>query len=316
MNPIKLVVLGTCSFVALTAALGSCYIVDQTEYANVRRFGTVQYKEPVGPGLHFKLPFIDAADKLQVTLQTIHIPPFSVLTVDNQKVTIEENFNYTINKTQVYHVLYEVGSSGHISASDIAQQIVPVAHDRTASVFASQNMVTVNSEREKIQAQVEASVTQSVENLFGLTAHSLQITAIRPSEGFMASIDQATMAKNAAIAAENQLRTKQFEAMQVAATAKGTADAAIEQARGQAESVRLNAEANKGRLIAEGEGLKENLELQIKPFGTVDKYVDYLRAKATLNWTGTVPQVVSGTNGSSNIVIPLPMNNQPYRLQQ
>jgi regulator of protease activity HflC (stomatin/prohibitin superfamily) len=79
------------------AANGSWFVVDQTELANVRRFGTVLYLDkPLGPGLHFKLPFFDTADKLTVTLQTLHIPPFDVLTVDNQKVTIEENFNYTI----------------------------------------------------------------------------------------------------------------------------------------------------------------------------------------------------------------------------
>lgn len=123
----------------------------------------------------------------------------------------------------------------------------------------------------------------------------------------MKSIDQATMAKNAAIAAENQLRTKEFEAKQVAATAKGQADASIEQARGQAESTRLNAEANKLKLVLEGEGLKASLDNQIAALGGADKYLQYLTAKAAQNWNGQTPQIMSGGGSGSapNLIIPL-----------
>lgn len=298
-------IMAAFGMVALILFSGSWYTVDQTELANVRRFGTVLYdrEHPVTPGLHFKLPIIDHVDRMQVTLQTLHIPPFDVLTVDNQRVTIEENFNYTISPQQIYHVIYEVGRAEEVDVND---QIMPVARDRTARIFASQNMVTVNAEREKIQHAVEASVTQSVEGLFGITAHSLQIPTIKPSDAFMKSIDQATLAKNEAIAAENQLRTKQFEAQQVAATAKGQADAAIENARGQAESIRLTAEANKARLVLEGEGLQANLENQIKPFGSSEKYVTYLEAKAKLLWNGQQPQVVAGGEAGANLILPLP----------
>ena len=285
---------------------GSMFRVDQTELANVRRFGTVLHPraDPLGPGLHFKLPFVDTADRMRVTLETLHVPPFDVLTVDNQKVTIEENFNYTISKDQFYHVMYEVGRPGNTGIDD---QVIPVVKDRTARIFATQNMVTVNANREAIQEQIEKNVTIAVESLFGISAHSLQIAAITPSANFMKSIDEATMAKNAAIAAENELRTKQFQAQQVAATAKGHADAAIEAARGQAESTRLNAQANRDRLVLEGEGLQANLTAQIAPFGSPDKYVSYLQAKAGLQWNGQLPQVQTGGSGAAtNFVIPLP----------
>ena len=309
--------LAVCALAVLNLLFGFWYTVDQTELANVRRFGVAQYKTPVGPGLHFKLPIVDEADKIQVTLQTIHVPPFAVLTVDNQQVTIEENFNYTIQPADVYHVMYEVGRPGDTFNIDIENQIVPVAHDRTARIFAAQNMVTVNAEREKIQAAVEHSIITSAEKLFGITAHSLQITRIEPSAAFMKSIDAATMAKNAAIEAENTLRTRQFEAQQKVATATGDANSAIEAARGQAEAVRLNAEANKGRLIAEGEGnrgrliaegegLRQNLEKQMEPFGGVEKFVTYLEAKARLNWKGDYPQVMAGAGTPANLIIPIP----------
>jgi len=38
--------------------------------AGVRRLGQVITAKPLGPGLHYKLPFIDKVDRLQVSLDT------------------------------------------------------------------------------------------------------------------------------------------------------------------------------------------------------------------------------------------------------
>lgn len=301
------------SIAALMLLNGSIYTIDQTELGNVRRFGNVVYSpaQPVRPGIHVKWPLIDRVDKIRVTLRTLHIPQFEVLTVDNQKVTLDTNVNFTIPKENAYHIMYEVGRSGSV---DIEDQIIPVTKDRIARIFASQNMVAVNANREEIQIRAEKEVSRAVQELFGIQVHSLQIAGIRPSDAFMKSIDDATMAKNQAIAAENTKRTRQFEADQGVITAKGIAEAKIEAARGEAESVRLKAEAEKRRLELEGQGEKARLEAEIKSFGTADNYIKYLQAKAALNWTGEVPQVIAGGNaGGANLVIPLlsSMNNAP-----
>jgi membrane protease subunit HflC len=293
------------ALLALMTLFNAVFTIDQTEFGNVRRFGTVLYpkEQPLEPGLHFKLPFIDTVDAVRVTLQTLHVKPFDVLTVDNQRVTIEENFNYTIPKRSVYHLLYEVGKSGNV---DIQDQVDAVAKDRTARVLAKQNMVTVNAQREAIQAEIEKDVSKSMDELFQIQTHSLQIAAIKPSDAFMQSIDAATRAKNDAIKAENDLRTKQFEAQQVAAIAKGKADAAIENARGEAEATRLNAEAEKTKLVLTGEGQQKNLEAQIKPFGSADKYIEFMKAQAALKWNGQQPQIVAGGGVGATLVVPMP----------
>ena len=284
-------------------ANGLWYKVDQTERANVRRFGVAQYSKPVQPGLHFKLPFVDTVDKIQVSLKTLHVPPFDVTTIDNQKITLDENFNYTIPDDKVYHVMYEIGRSGN---SDIDNQVIPVVKDRTGRIFSAQNMTTVNANRQAIQAEIEKSVSQSVEDLFGIQPHSLQIAGITPSPAFMASNEEAVKAKNAAVAAENTKKTRQFEADQIVIKAKGDAESAIEAARGRSESTLLEAQANKTKQVLEGEGLEVRLAAEIKPFGTPEKYVEYLKAKATLNWNGQQPQIIAGSGSSTNLIVPVP----------
>ena len=297
---IKFVIIGLAAFVLLT---GSYYKVDQTELANVRRFGVVQYDKPVRPGLHFKIPFVDTVDRVQVTLTTLHVPPFDVTTVDNQKITLDLNFNYTIPVEKVYHIMYEIGRSGNV---DIESQIIPVVKDRTARIFAGQNMATVNANRSAIQIEIEKSVSVTVEELFGIQPHSLQIAGITPSPAFMASNEAAVKDKNEAVAAENTKRTRQFEADQVVIKAKGEADSAIEAARGRSQSTLLEAEANKTKQSLEGQGLEARLTAEIKPFGSPDKYIEYLKAKATLNWNGQQPQIVAGSGTSTNLLIPVP----------
>jgi regulator of protease activity HflC (stomatin/prohibitin superfamily) len=136
----------------------------------------------------------------------------------------------------------------------------------------------------------------------------LQIAGIKPSDSFMVSNELAVKAKNDAIAAENTKRTRQFEADQQVIKAKGEADGAIESAKGRAAAVRLEAEANKTKLELEGAGQEARLSAEIKPFGSPERYIQYLSAKAALNWNGQQPQVVSGGGGSTNLLVPIPMN--------
>ncbi|CAK0756886.1 PHB domain-containing protein [Gammaproteobacteria bacterium] len=295
--------------IILTAVIilnASWYKVEQTERANVRRFGVAQYLKPLQPGFYLKIPFIDVVDKIQISLTTLHIPLFEVTTIDNQKITIEENFNYTIPEENIYHVMYEIGRAGN---ADIDSQVIPVVKDRTARVFASQNMANINATRPAIQNEIERIVSQSVESLFGIQPHSLQIAGIIPSAAFMASNEAAVKAKNEAVAAENTKRTRQFEADQIVIKAKGDADSAIEAARGRSQSILLEAQANKTKQILEGEGLESRLTAEIKPFGSTDKYIEYLKAKVLLNWNGQQPQVIAGSGSSTNLILPIPGNN-------
>lgn len=270
--------------VSLLLVMSSWFTIDQTEMGNIRRLGTRVYEQPLGPGFHFKLPIVDRVDRLRVTLNTIHIEPFNVGTNDNQVVTLTINYNYTIPRDKVNHLLYEVGTSG---SGDIHEQAIAVAKDRAGFIFASQNMVSVNANRGKIQNDIEAAVHERLQSLFGIEPHSLQIAAITPSAAFMTSNEAAVNAKNAAVAAENTKRTRQFEADQVVITAKGAADAVIEKARGDAESVRLRAEAEKDRRIAEAKGVTA----QVQAFGSATAYNDWIRAN---NWKGDVPTYMAG----------------------
>jgi regulator of protease activity HflC (stomatin/prohibitin superfamily) len=51
-------------------AASAFVIVNPTEMAGKRRLGRVVVDQPLGPGLHLKLPLIEEIDKLQTSLET------------------------------------------------------------------------------------------------------------------------------------------------------------------------------------------------------------------------------------------------------
>jgi len=108
-------------------AFGGFYTVQPTEMAGVRRLGTVVTAEPVGPGLHFKLPWIDVVDTIQTSLDTFQLNNLTVYTVDNQAVSVGVGISYHIPAAAVMHLLYGVGRSGNI---DIAESTVVVKKRR------------------------------------------------------------------------------------------------------------------------------------------------------------------------------------------
>lgn len=275
---------GVLVIIGATFLFGSWFTIDQTDMGNVRRFGQKVYDQPLLPGLHFKFPLIDTVDKLQVTLNTVKIEPFEVSTIDNQVVTITINYNYTIPRNQVNHLLYEVGGMGD-DQTNIHAQAIAVAKDRASAVFAGQNMVTVNANRAAIQDAISTSVHERLRTLFGIEPHSLQLPEIKPSLQFLTSNEAAVNAKNAAVAAENTKRTVQFQADQNVIHATGLANAVKAKADGDAYAVKVAADAEQYRLIADSKGITA----RIAAFGNPAAYIDWIRAQ---QWKGEVPTYI------------------------
>jgi regulator of protease activity HflC (stomatin/prohibitin superfamily) len=287
----------------LIVVSSSVYVVDPSEMANMRRMGNPVYNQPLGAGPHLKIPFIDTVDIVQVSLTTLHIPPFDVNTVDNQKITLDMNFNYTVPRNKVNHLLYEVGKTGNV---DIADSIIPVVRDRAGRVFNRQNTTIISQNRESIQEQVTRAVFTAMSEQFGLQPHSLQIAQIIYSPTFVQSNENAVRAKNDAVAEQNKQVVETAKAQQKVIAAKGLADSAIESATGAAKSAVIRAEADKTKQILDGEGQAARLKLEISAFNnSPDLYIRYLQARAQLQWNGQSPQVVGGAGSQQAIIVPV-----------
>lgn len=306
------------AFVALAAINSSYFVIDPTERAGVRMFGTITTPQPITPGLHFKVPFVTSVDRLTVSQNKVHVEPFIVNTVDNQPISLDINILYRTPDSAVFKNLYEIGKAG---ADDIAPQMVSVVRDRVSRIIASKNTITISANREAIQAEITQQVHDALTQLFGIEMESLQIAEIKFSQAFMASNETAVRSKNDAVAEENKKRVIEFQQQQQVLIAEGQArvrtteaDAAakamfiaaegqaksqLAQARAAAESTVIAAEAQKKSMTLMGEGEAARLTAVVNSFGNAGNYLESLRINATAKWNGSVPSTIMTMGGSS-----------------
>lgn len=297
--------------VAVAAVLvwSSAYVVDPTEMAGVRRLGTVITTQPIGPGLHFKLPLIDTVDRLQTSISTMSLDNLTVYSVDNQAVTIGISLTYRIPPSAVLKLLYQVGRTGNV---DIAANLQPIIADRTLRVFAKRNTIDISSQREAIANEIRSSVAQTVTPLFGVEILDLQLDHLEYSRTFTESVEEAVKAKNDAVQAENTVARVQYEAEQAKIRAEGQAAAVAAAAEGEAQAVVTRANAQKQATIAEAEGQAEARRLLgdaeahyaqtiAQALGSNVKVTDYLTIQ---KWNGQLPSTTLGSGAVPLVSLP------------
>lgn len=290
--------------IVIAAAMQSFFIVNPTERAMVRMFGQVTSDKPFGPGLHFRVPFITNVDKAQVSLTNLHIPVFSVNTIDNQKIDLDINVSYLIPESAVFHLLYEVGRAGD---ADVRENIVPVVQDRVSRIFSIKNTNNISEQREGIQAETTLAVNRALKELFKIDLQSLQIAKIIYSQAFIQSNERSVLAKNEAIAEENRVKVAEFQAKQKVTMADGEAQQARTRAAGDADAIRLRARAEKEAAELQGQGAAARYRSEIEGAGGFGNYVALINAQARLKWDGIAPRfMLGGEKGGANFLLPLP----------
>lgn len=290
--------LGTASLLGLCTVLGGFYTVAPSEMAGLRLFNKVEVTKPIGPGLHFKLPWVESVDKLQVSMTKFGVDNLKVYTVDNQPIKISISITYDIPQDQVLHLLYDVGSAGNF---DTFHTIEPVIADRAMRVFSQENTVSISEDRAKLDNEIEKEVRDSVGQMFGLNIRDLQITAIEYSPTFEQSIDAAVQAKNAAIKAGNVVNQRKFEAESAKIIAQGQAQAAIQQAEGQAQSRLLKAQAEAKAVILEGDARAKAAAAVGAAVAANPQIVPYEIAQ---KWNGGLPMTMLGGGALPFINLP------------
>jgi regulator of protease activity HflC (stomatin/prohibitin superfamily) len=278
---------------------GTFVIVQPTEMAGKRRLGQVAVDQPLGPGLHFKLPLLDTIDKLQVSLETYRIDHLSVNTIDNQPIAIAVGLTYRIPPAAVLKLLYEVGRAGNF---DIAENFQRIIADRTAKIFAQQNTTTISENRERLSSSLRALLGTDLGRLYGIEVIDFQIAQITYSESFRASVEAAVKAKNEAVAAENTVNRIRFEAQQAVARANGEAEAKLRIADADRQAAILSAQGKAEAIRLEGDSRAKVLQLYAELLRGNPAVVELVKAD---RWNGALPATLfEGSGGVPLISLP------------
>jgi regulator of protease activity HflC (stomatin/prohibitin superfamily) len=235
------------AFVAFLIFSGSWYTVDAGERAVVLRLGAL--KSVTGPGLHFKVPFVEDVRKIDVRVSRIEWAGDDAMesySKDQQPAHLQLTISYRIlaDNDAVAALYSQYGGVENFKSA----VIIPRTMEGIKTVFGQFNAVTVIQERAKFNQEVEAAVRALIKGPVAI--EGVQIQDIAFSEAYEQSVEARMQAQ---VEVERFQQNKSREQLQ--------ADIRVIQAKADAQAVQLKGEAEAAAIRARGSALRDNPQL-------------------------------------------------------
>lgn len=220
------------------------------------RLGNVQWA--LDEGIHFKLPFIDRIERLDVRTKKEQEQADSS-SKDLQIVTTTLALNYRLLPSKVENILQEIGNEYMVRDTIIAPAIQEAVKSATAK-YTAEELIT---KRDEVSISIKEILAERLRKSH-VEVSDVNIENFAFSTEFNKAIEAKVTAEQEALRAKNDLERIKFEAEQAKARAEGEANAILQNA------------------IAEAEGITEVTKALTR------EYVQYEMVK---NWKGEVPQI-------------------------
>lgn len=273
---------GVAAFTIMTA-WGNYYTVQPTERAVVTRAGNFQ--DVAGPGMHMTTPFVTRLTWYELQMQQFTTAKLNTYTVDNQEVDAVLVVQYNIPELEIPFIYNNVG--------DVQSKLLNMVIDRWKVEAGKVNVSEIANNRGKLIKNVLEIVKSEAARLYHVNVVDVQLNNLDYQDSYRAAQALAATVKTQIEASEGLRQKASIEAETAKISATGVANQAIEAARGQAESVRLNAIAEAERIKVTGEANAKAQELMAKALTSNPTLVDLERAK---RWNGVLPQnIYAGT---------------------
>ncbi|MBQ6820242.1 MAG: SPFH/Band 7/PHB domain protein [Clostridium sp.] len=233
---ITLVIIGVVILFILITIISSIKIVNTGYLYVVERFG--QYSKTLEPGWHFMIPYVDFVRKrISTKQQILDVPPQSVITKDNVKVSVDNVIFYKLLNARdaVYNI------------EDYKAGIVYSATTNMRNILGNMTLDEILSGRDKINQDL-LSIIDEVTDAYGIKILSVEIKNIIPPTEIQEAMEKQ-------MKAERNKRAMILEA-------EGLRQSQIERAEGEKRSKILAAEAEKEANIRRAEGLRESQMLE------------------------------------------------------
>ena len=255
--------------VVLFIILLSSFKVVNTGYLYVvERLG--QFHRILEPGWHFVIPGVDfVRKKVSTKQQILDVPPQSVITKDNVKISVDNVIFYKMlnAKDAVYNI------------EDYKSGIVYSATTNIRNILGNMTLDEVLAGRDSINQQL-LGIIDEVTDAYGIKVLSVEIKNIIPP----AEIQQAM---------EKQMKAERDKRAMIL-QAEGLRQSQIEKAEGEKQSKILAAEAEKEANIRRAEGLKESQLLEAEGKAKAIEQIAIAEAEAIMKVNQAI--IDSGTD--------------------
>ncbi|MDM8545964.1 protease modulator HflC [Candidatus Venteria ishoeyi] len=210
--------------------LASLFTVQQTEYALKLRFGKVVSAD-FDPGLNFKLPFVDRIRYFERRIQTLDAPPERFLTSEKKNLIVDSFVKWRIVNVEKFYT--SVGGNELRAGQRLAEIIAGVLRSKIASRTIKE---VVSGDRAEIMSSI-AEDTQKNADGMGIKVVDVRIKQIDLPQEVSQSVYKRMEAERERVAKD--LRS-----------------------RGEAEAVRIQADADRQKIVLLAEAHRKSEEIR------------------------------------------------------
>lgn len=267
--PIKTLVIGVSAAIGLYSSI---YTVTEGHIGIVKRFS--EAKEQVNPGLHFKVPFVDSVEEIEVRTRK-NEEKMASSTKEQMPVTVSVSVNWTVDKTAALELFRQYGGLNQFES----RILDPRFRSATKDVIPRFDAEKLIQDRASAIQAIEANLIEEMKD-FPVTVDNIQIENIQLPAKYLTSIETKQTEKNLAAAEEHKLARQNLEAQRDVNTAKAKADGIKLVAIAEAEAIKIKGLAEAEAITAKAKALGNNPLI--------------IKLTEAQNWDGKLPSTILG----------------------
>ena len=275
--------------VIVISAVQASYTVDEGHVGIVKRFG--EAKEQVNPGLHFKIPYVDSVEILEIRTRK-NLEKLNASTHEQMPVTAEVSINWTVKRDQAFDLYKRFGGLSQFES----RILDPKLRSATKAALARYKAEEIIQNRTQVIALIEELLVEVMQE-YPVKLDSAQLEDLGLPRKYIQSIETKQTEKNLAAAEQHRLERQKLEAQREVNTANAKRDAAKATADGRAYAIKIEAVAEAQAIKLKGLAEAEAIKKKAGALGDSNMLVEYVRAQ---QWNGQMPQTIMG--GGQNVL--------------
>ena len=292
---------------AIFIAYKGCIIVEQQEVVIIQRLG--KYKETLGAGLNFIVPFIDTPKtfyrKVNINYNNGTTSSYmqsttridlreTVCDFPRQSVITKDNVSISINAV-LYFQIFNPEKSVY-GVENLYEAIEKLTQTTLRQLIGKLDLQETLTSRDKINTELREILDQASDK-WGVKVNRIELQDITPPSDIQAAMDKQMKAEREKRAMIYEAEGQKESAMRIA---EGQKEAAIREAEGQKEAAILKAEGIAQARMVEAEAEKEAISRIIEALsskGQADKYLIAMKYLETMK---------EMTSGQDNKIVYMP----------
>lgn len=260
------------------ALLSAVFVVPEGHVGIVTKFSKAEYQ--VGPGLHFKTPFVNGVEKIEVRERKI-VETLNAATKNQLPITSETSVNWSVDRQSAMDIYVEYGSLAQFED----RVLEPKLRQASKAALANFNADELIRDRNAAIAKIQEFMVQMMEG-YPVTVHSPQIEDITLPPTYRDAVLAKERAREDAAKEKYNLEKQALTAAQLTQTAEAERDAQIARADGEAYRVKVTAQAEAESIILRGEAEAKAIKEVEEALKSNPLLVEYEKAK---RWDGKLP---------------------------